>query len=112
MTVPRVSAHSVLEKIRSCTTNHLGVYRLYINFINYLSFKTSDCLQLITGRFFSEREEGRTTNVWGGCEDERKNESVEYCSGILVVHHMNCGGGYETDKSLNVSVETESAICY
>lgn len=50
--------------------------------------------------------------MWGGYEHERKNESVEYCLGIFVVHHTNCGRGYETDKSLNVSVDMESAICY
>lgn len=50
--------------------------------------------------------------MWGGYEDESKNESVEYCSGSFAVHHMNCGWGYETDKSLKVSVEMESAISY
>lgn len=60
--------------------------------------------------FFSRYNEEK--NMWDSYEDERKNESVEYCSGIFVVHHMNCGWGYETDKSLNVSVDRESAICY
>lgn len=41
--------------------------------------------------FFYHVQEGRTPNMWGGYEDERKNESVEYCSGSFAVYHMNCG---------------------
>lgn len=56
-------------------------------------------------------DKGKKKNMWDVYEDEKKNVSVEYCSGIFVLYHMNCGWGYETNRSPNVSVDEKSASC-
>lgn len=106
----------------ACTQNTVQSYLYYkssqamqiiwkILSSNYLNFKASDCLPSVYHKTFFSRF-SKEKNMWDSYENERKNESLEYCSGIFVVHHMNCGWGYETNKSLNVSVDGESAICY
>lgn len=73
-----------------------------------------DCLSSVYHKnvfFIIIPDKGKKKNMWDGYEDERKNESVEYCSGIFVLYRMNCGWGYETNKSPNVSVDMESASC-